>query len=188
MSSHHVVREKQEPALLILGLDDFDEEHLGQLLEWSPTVLVNETSAEKLHSLGIKFDVLLAQNKADFLQDNLRLVTVEEDALKTGLQFLISENYPAVNILTDKNSIDDFLVFADQITLVIFSQNQKMYPISSGFSKWKAAGETVFIAEIPTDLEQTGLEQISLNQYKTTTDGFFTLKFAQPFLFIAEEI
>ncbi|RYE01561.1 MAG: thiamine pyrophosphokinase, partial [Sphingobacteriaceae bacterium] len=144
MSSHHIVREKQEPALLILELDFFDEEHLGQLLEWSPTVLVNDDAAEKLHSLGIKFDVLLTQNKPVFLQDNLRIFLVKEDALKTGLQFLIDEKYPAVNIIAGKRSIHDFLVYADQITLVIFSNNQKIYPVKSGFSKWKAAGEMIY--------------------------------------------
>lgn len=188
MSSHHVVREKQEPALLILELDFFDEEHLGQLLEWSPTVLVNDSSAEKLHSLGIKFDVLLTETKNTFLQDNLRLIEVEEDALKTGLQFLIGEKYPAVNIITGKRSMADFLVYAGQITLAVFSNNQKIYPVSSGFSKWKAAEEMIYIDAIPADLEQSGLEQISKNQFKTKNDGFFTLKFAQPFLFIAEEI
>lgn len=188
MSSHHIVREKQEPALLILELDFFEEEHLGQLLEWSPTVLVTDNAAEKLHSLGIKFDVLLTQNEPAFLQDNLRIFSVEENALKTGLQFLINEKYPAINIIAGKRSIADFLVYADQITLVIFSNNQKIYPVSSGFSKWKAAGEMIYMDEIPADLEITGLEQINPNQFKTKLDGFFTLKFSQPFLFIAEEI
>lgn len=188
MSSHHVVREKQEPALLILDLTDFDEEHLGQLLEWSPTVLADEISAEKLHSLGIKCDVLLSQNENTFLQDNLRLVPVEHDALISGLQFLIDEKYPAVNIIAGKRSMDDFLIFADQITLVIFNQNHKIYPVNNGFSKWKAAGEIIYIDQIPADLEYSGLKQINPNQYKTITDGLFTLKFTQPFLFIAEEI
>lgn len=188
MSSHHVVREKQEPALLILELNLFDEDHLGQLLEWSPTVLVNDISAEKLYSLGIKFDVLLTQNEPAFLQDNLRVIPVAEDALETGLQFLIGEEYPAVNIIAGKRSMAGFLVFADQITLVIFSNDQKIYPVSSGFSKWKAVGETILIDEIPADLETIGLEKISQNQFKTKNDGFFTLKFTQPFLFIAEEI
>jgi len=183
MSSHHVVREKQEPALLILELDLFDEEHLGQLLEWSPTVLVNEVSAEKLHSLGIKFDVLLTQTEPAFLQDNLRIVPVEKDALETGLQFLIGEKYPAVNIIADKRSMAGFLVFADQITLVIFSNNQKIYPVGSGFNKWKATGEMILIDEIPADLEAIGLEKISPNQFKTKDDGFFMLKFAQPCFF-----
>ncbi len=188
MSSHHIVREKQEPALLILALEDFDEEHLGQLLEWSPTVLVNDTSAEKLQSLGIKFDVLLTGTENLPLQEHSRVIPIQENDLETGLQFLIGEKYPAVNIITGKRSIADFLVFADLITLVIFSNNQKIYPVSSGFSKWKAAGEMIVIEEIPVDLEQNGLEQINPNQFKTKADGFFTLNFAQPFLFIAEEI
>ena len=188
MSSHHIVREKQEPALLILELDWFDEEHLGQLLEWSPTVLVNDASAEKLQSLGIKFDVLLSETENLALQEHLRILPIEENALKTGLEFLINEKYPAVNIIADKRSMAGFLPYADQITLVIFSNQQKIYPVSSGFSKWKATGETIEILQIPSDLAQTGLGQISPNQFKTKSDGFFTLRFAQPFLFIAEEI
>ena len=188
MSSHHVVREKQEPALLILEMDLFEEEHLGQLLEWSPTVVVNNASAEKLQSLGIKFDVLLSETENLALQEHLRVVPIQENGLKTGLQFLIEEQYPAVNIIAGKRSITDFLPFANQITLVIFSSSQKIYPVSSGFSKWKAAGEIIEILQIPADFMQTGLKQINPNQFKTETDGFFTLKFAQAFLFIAEEI
>ena len=56
MSSHHVVREKQEPALLVLGLDGFDDELLGQLLEWSPTVITTQQIAERLNAYGIKID------------------------------------------------------------------------------------------------------------------------------------
>ncbi len=188
MSSHHIVREKQEPALIILDLTGFDEEHLGQLLEWSPTVLANNDSAEKLQSLGIKFDVLLSETENLALQEHLRIVPIQENALQTGLQFLIKEKYPAVNIIAGKRSIADFLPYADQITLVIFSHNQKIYPVSSGFSKWKAAGEMIEILRIPADFMQSGLEQISPNQFTTKTDGFFTLQFAQPFLFIVEEI
>jgi len=188
MSSHHIVREKQEPALLILELGLFEEEHLGQLLEWSPTVLVNDESAEKLQSLGVKFDVLITQTENTFLQENLRVILVEEGALQTGLQFLIHEKYPAVNIIAGKRSMQDFLPYADQITLVIFSNHQKIYPVNSGFSKWKAAGEIIEMIGTPADLEQSGLEQINQHQFKTLKDGFFTLQFAQLFLFIAEEI
>jgi len=54
MSSHHVVREKQEPALLVLGLGNFPDELLGQLLEWSPTVIATPQTAEELVVKGIK--------------------------------------------------------------------------------------------------------------------------------------
>jgi len=108
--------------------------------------------------------------------------------LQTGLQFLIHEKYPAVNIIAGKRSIEDFLPYADQITLVVFSNNQKIYPVSSGFSKWKAADEIIEIFQIPADLKQSGLKQLNGHRFKTTSDSFFTLKFAQQFLFISEEI
>jgi thiamine pyrophosphokinase len=59
MSSHHIVREKQEPALLVLGMDNFSDELLGQLLEWSPTVIATEIMAEKLNANGIKIDCVI---------------------------------------------------------------------------------------------------------------------------------
>jgi thiamine pyrophosphokinase len=190
MSSHHVVREKQEPALLILGMDLFDEEHLGQLLEWSPTVLVTDETLEKLDSFGIKFDVLITKNTSNqLLQNDVRLVHDHENLpVKTALQFLISNHYPAVNIITNEFLAADYLNFTSQINLVIYCGNQKIYAVNSGFSKWKAAGETISVYDLPADLEQSGLEQINPNQFKTKTDGFFTLKFNQRFLFIAEEI
>lgn len=188
MSSHHIVKEKQEPALLILDLADFDEEHLGQLLEWSPTILVNEESAEKLHSLGIKFDVLLTEASNSFLQDNLKVISVENNVLESAFGFLLAEGYPAVNLITGKRSMDDFRVYATQINLVIYSGNQKIYSVHSGFKKWKPAGEIITISNPPKDLQQNGLEKINDHQFKILDDGFFTLNFEQAFLFISEEI
>ncbi|HYG16495.1 MAG TPA: thiamine diphosphokinase, partial [Bacteroidia bacterium] len=40
MSSHHFVKEKQEPALIIANGEACSRELLGQLLEWQPTVMV----------------------------------------------------------------------------------------------------------------------------------------------------
>lgn len=150
--------------------------------------MANEISAEKLHSLGIKFDVLLSEKPSADLQDNLKVVPVENDALNKGLKFLIDEKYPAANIITDKNSIDSFLSFAEQITLAIYGKNRKIYPVRSGFEKWKPAGELIEIIGPSKDLEQKGLKQLNENQYQTIKDGFFRLKFSQPFLFISEEI
>lgn len=59
MSSHHIVREKQEPALFILDFDGFDEEYFGQLLEWSPTLVVSEDCYEKIARMGIKIDAVI---------------------------------------------------------------------------------------------------------------------------------
>ncbi len=58
MSSHHIVRENQEPMLFVAGYD-FSWKLLDELLEWSPLLIADEEAAEKLNSAGIKMDALL---------------------------------------------------------------------------------------------------------------------------------
>lgn len=60
MSSHHIVRDQQEPALLITHSTGVDQEILGSLLEWSPTILVVDNILDDVISWGIKIDVVLA--------------------------------------------------------------------------------------------------------------------------------
>ena len=60
MSSQRIVRAKQEPALLILSLNNFGDEELGQLLEWSPTLIATPAVAEQLVVYGIKVDLIIA--------------------------------------------------------------------------------------------------------------------------------
>ena len=59
MSSHHIVRDDQEPALIIANGAACSDEILGQLLEWSPLVVVLDSAMERVVNLGIKVDVLL---------------------------------------------------------------------------------------------------------------------------------
>ena len=108
MSSHHIVREKQEPALIIANGESCSFELLGQLLEWSPFVVVLDSAIHRVMSLGIKIDVLLG----DFDKD-LNLIEIKQnqypieiihtpDQDKTDLEkafdFLIERGFPAVNV------------------------------------------------------------------------------------------
>ena len=189
MSSHHVVREKQEPALLVLGLDGFDDELLGQLLEWSPSVITTQQTAETLNAYGIKIDWMITSGNDDDLQSDVKLMSPGDDNLTdAALKYLVSYEYPAVNIVTDELNLKDYEHFANQIDLVIFNNRHKIYPINPGFRKWKPGGEIIELLSPATLLEYSGLEQITDHQYKTTADGFFSLHFDEPFLFIAEEL
>jgi thiamine pyrophosphokinase len=188
MSSHHIVREKQEPALLVLGLDNFSDELLGQLLEWSPTVITTPQTAEKLVSYGIKIDWIITNGTEDVLQSDVKLMSCGNDNLTdAALEYLSDNEYQAVNIITDDLNIKDYEHFANQINLVIFNNRQKIYPVTPGFSKWKPAGEVIEIINPPDALDLTGLENIEGRKYKTTGDGFFSMHFDGPFLFIAED-
>jgi thiamine pyrophosphokinase len=59
MSSHHIVRENQEPALVIFDAHAIPFEKVQELLEWMPTIVVLHTQVEIVLSWGIKMDVVL---------------------------------------------------------------------------------------------------------------------------------
>jgi thiamine pyrophosphokinase len=189
MSSHHIVREKQEPALLIAGLDNFPDELLGQLLEWSPTVIVTAETAERVEAYGIKIDCLVADAMPEMQQSDIKLIpNGGDDPLTTALQYLAAQGYPAVNIVTDELLLDAYAPFVAQMDVVIFYKDKKVVSVHSGFSKWKPAGDRLEILTLSHNFLYTGLSPVADNVFETTQDGFFSLSFSDPYLFIAEHL
>ena len=118
MSSHHIVREKQEPALLVLGLHSFSFELLGQLLEWSPTVIAVPATAKVLHDNGIKIDWIIAESRYKPLQLDIKIMPAGNDSpVEAALKYLVTNSYPAVNVVTDELQLKDFFYFTDKIGL-----------------------------------------------------------------------
>jgi thiamine pyrophosphokinase len=71
MSSHHIVRDNQEPALL-LATGQYSEKHLGQLLEWSPVLGVMEHALPAVLSAGLKVDAVFCRPAlAEVLEESL---------------------------------------------------------------------------------------------------------------------
>ncbi len=189
MSSHHVVREKQEPALLVLGVDTFDEELLGQLLEWSPTVIATPQTAEKLDSLGIKIDWIITDDTSQVEQSDIKIMNSNGKSLPdAALGYLTGLEYPSVNIIADELTLDNYMPYADKINLVIFNRKKRIFPVAPGFSKWKPAGEAIAILSHVADLRSAGLKKIDKGCYETSYDGIFCLDFDAPFIFIAEDL
>lgn len=159
MSSHHIVKDKQEPALIIANGESCSAELLGQLLEWSPTVVVLDGAAHRVQELGIKMDVIIGDfdrispeelNKLSVEQDPLRIIHVEEQEstdLEKAIRFLIEEGYPAVNIVwatgrrTDHtlNNLMSLHRFAHQIDLVMYDDFSKIIPLTKPYEKWYPA-------------------------------------------------
>ena len=174
--------------MLVLGLDDFEDDLLGQLLEWSPTLMVTTDTAEQLNAFGIKFDVLVGDGGFG-LQEDIKYVSRKgEEVTEAALKYLTDNGYPAVNVVTDDLVLDDYLPYAGEINIVIFNAGKKIYPVTSGFTKWKPAGDVIELMSDVSDMAFTGLEPIGESRYQTTSDGFFTLQFNEPFIFIAEGI
>jgi thiamine pyrophosphokinase len=188
MSSHHIIREKQEPALLIMNMDEFNHENLGQLLEWSPTVIVNEPMFELVDSLGIKIDGVVTENSHYPAQPQTVIIHTEDDPLQDALKFLTGEQYPAVNIITNNFSAKDYGLYVDLIDIVILTPYQKIFPVKSGFSKWQVQGEEIEILLEANNLQVSGLRPITEHVFETEKEGFYTLSFDQSFTFIAESL
>lgn len=188
MSSHHIVREKQEPALLIMSLEGFDSEHLGQILEWSPTVMVHEDIYDLADSLALKVDAVISSNPDFNAQESTRIILTTDDSLEDAMKYLVGEKYPAVNIITQEFVLKDYALFVDDIDLVVFIAGQKIFPVRSGFSKWQPAGETVQVMHEVNHISTSGLIGADDHMFETEKDGFYSLTFDQPFVFISEKI
>lgn len=186
MSSHHIVKEKQEPALYIDELGNFNEELLGQLLEWSPTLLVNGESYDKIFSLGLKVDVLVNGNGQE-TQEDTKVIQGPVDALMVAINYLYEERYPAVNVIAKKFDLEKFAGFEDKINLVVFTERAKHYPIKSGFSVWKPAGSE-FLIHGNRYIEVTNLVQNEEEIFAVVKDGFVEFTFSGQPIFISEPI
>lgn len=189
MSSHHIVREKQEPALLILSLENFGDEELGQLLEWSPTLIATVPVAEQLVVYGIKVDVIIGNTADSFNQSDVKCIAFNGNQLEleAGLDYLLTQGYPAVNIIANRLEIDVFSDYINQINVVIFYKGKKIYAITSGFSKWRPEGEIVDVLTSNQQITTQNLAQIAPQKYQTKADGTTVFTFTGPRIFISEE-
>lgn len=154
MSSHHIVRDDQEPALIIANGAECSNELLGQLLEWSPIVIVLDSAMERVVNLGIKVDVLLGDFDHGFnpevykdKQFPLEIVhTPNQDKtdLEKAFDYLIKKGHKAVNVIwaTGKRAdhtitnITNIVSYRNKLKIVILDDHSKVFLLPNKFEKW----------------------------------------------------
>ena len=166
MSSHHIVRDDQEPALIIANGAACNDELLGQLLEWSPIVIVLDSAIERVMQLNIKVDVLLGDFDNDLnveiywqQQDHLEIVYAP-DQNKTDLEkafdYLIERKIPAVNVIwaTGKradhtiSNITNIVRYKDLLKIVILDDHSKIFQLNGNFQKWYPAATIISLIPV----------------------------------------
>ena len=187
MSSHHIVRENQEPALLIQDFQALNSEYLGQILEWSPTILSDDNNADFLISEGIKIDILFTEEERYFPQEDTKIIFIQQNYLHDAINYLIAHNYKAVNILVDR--IDEQLQqYADKINIVLFCQGVRYVFVRSFFEKWKPKDNIVYISESKIKSFQ-GIQYVCSGVFQVEQDGFVRVEFnTEDFVLLGEEI
>ena len=166
MSSHHIVRDDQEPALIIANGAECHLELLGQLLEWSPIVIVLDSAMDRVLDLNIKVDVLLGDFDRDFnpnyykdKQYPLEIVhTPNQDKtdLEKAFDYLIQRKIPAVNVVwaTGKRAdhtitnITSIVQYRGKLKIVILDDHSKIFLLPKRFEKWYTANTPISLIPI----------------------------------------
>lgn len=154
MSSHHIVRDDQEPALIIANGEACSMELLNQLLEWSPLVIILDSAMDRVAPLGIKVDVLLGDFDRGFdpvihkdYQYPLEIVHTpdqEKTDLEKAFDYLVERRIPAVNVVwaTGKRAdhtlanVTSIVRFKDRLKIVILDDYSKIFRLPEKFEKW----------------------------------------------------
>jgi thiamine pyrophosphokinase len=166
MSSHHIIRDAQEPALIIANGEACSFELLGELLEWSPLVIVLDSAINRVLELGIKIDVLLGDFDRDFDAEKIRQqqypieIVHTPDQNKTDLEkafdYLIDRNFPAVNVIWATGRRADHTItnitsvvrYREQLKIVILDDYSKVFLLPQNYEKWYPAGTPISLIPI----------------------------------------
>ena len=190
MSSHHFVKEGQEPALFILEAISF---HLIEpLLEWVPLIIVSDSAVEEVLQWGIKIDVVLQHtqplDKLEGLvkdQFPLQILPCEKDnMIIQGLEFLGQDLFTAVNIIG--NRADEIVKSVEEwgssLQVGIYSENEKWSYVTSGrFEKWMPAGATVLIKHSLASSLQTENIIKEKENWRISSGGIMKVQSTDPF-------
>jgi thiamine pyrophosphokinase len=192
MSSHHIVRDDQEPALIIANGASCNPELLGQLLEWSPLVIVLDSAMVRVMELDIKVDVLLGDFDRGFDPEIYKIsqypleIVHTPDQNKTDLEkafdYLINRKIPAVNVVWATGKRADHTItnltnipkYRNLLKIVILDDHSKVFLLPRKFEKWYTAQTPISLIPIG---QVTGIHSDNLFyplQNDTLTIGYRT--------------
>jgi thiamine pyrophosphokinase len=158
MSSHHIIRDNQEPALILI--EPLPWEQLSALLEWSPSIYVHTDLVEWIESMRIKVDVFFGNisKKTEILermayQQPIAFIECEKSEwpslipqIKNGT-IHVSVNWENISVPKDK-------------TIIFFSPIEKTYLVQKTWQKWLNKNDSIKIVQ----------GESSLLENLTTTD------------------
>ena len=184
MSSHHFVKEGQEPALIIEDIGQ--AEHVQTLLEWSPQVIVFESGLARVQLLGIKADlVFVTPESLERVRKELvyqmpieLLASPEEKMLGDAFELLIRnrQRHVFVSVNHLKNHFEVAQPYLTRLEITFLDKNAKWSSVSSGrIAKWWPAGSSLFI-EAPSGFRLEGpAKKTSQKTVQVTSDSFLAI-------------
>ncbi len=149
MSSHHIVRDQQEPALILAEVDTFPFDLLGQLLEWAPYTVCGDAALDQALKYEINLDVVFSDrlNVAEQLAHfpGVEIVRPNENWIEEAVLLLASKGHRAVNVIVGSGFSDiTFMERMNEYLLCDFiTPSSKQIYVAKEFSKWLTAGTVI---------------------------------------------
>jgi thiamine pyrophosphokinase len=165
VSSHHFVRELQEPTLVVANGDACSHVLLTALLEWCPFVLALDGAYDRLKALNITVDAVLgdfdsshtisAKHSSKPPEPGRPEIIFRPDPHKTdlqkGLELLIERGHPSANIVWAAGGRSDHYLahfsvlaeYGERITLNMIDDRCRSFLLPRFFRKWYAPGTTL---------------------------------------------
>lgn len=168
MSSHHIVRENQEPALIIANGEACGTELLGQLLEWAPYVVVLDGAVHRVLGLGIKVDALLGDFDGEFNpalihrhQPDVEIVYTPDQNkpdLEKAFDFILQRGHRAANVVWATGRRADHTItnltslvsYRDRLAITLLDDHSRVFLLPRTFEKWYPAGTPLSLIPVGT--------------------------------------
>lgn len=149
MSSHHIVREAQEPALWIVHATSADVEAIGQLLEWSPYTMLSSDFIPFAVGVGFKIDCIVCKEDERSIlwpmiahMEPLNWCTIpvhSSNPIEQVVEHLHGKGQKALHVFigdfnTFLNSLDRYaLLYSNAMQVHFFGTNYKATRMQKGF-------------------------------------------------------
>jgi hypothetical protein len=194
MSSHHFVKEGQEPALLIASPVSF--ESAKGLLEWVPLIMVTSPALEAVLTWGIKIDVVISQPETvssiqEIIGDAFPFEIVTCDPGEDLIACALRHKNLEVNIITDDavNLLPAIGGFLDSVHVVLFEGHSKWTFHTKYFKKWVPAGSVLYLYATCKD-QQFSVAGAILEgtDYRAERDGNVQFESEFPFWVVEQQI
>ncbi len=168
MSSHHIVRENQEPALLLAGTRGVPMAVIGELLEWSPQIWVYETALTEVLQWDIKIDVVITTETSrnqwiTALQHQapVKIITHSPDEPPWPTVFFMLRSLKQSNINLVGVNPEQTGVIPEGINVCCICDGMRWVYVRSGiYEKWMPAGKRLqYVGEqvVATGVAPSGL-------------------------------
>jgi hypothetical protein len=190
MSSHHFVKEGQEPALILTT--GFSMDDIGPLLEWAPVVLAFPNAIQSVVLNGIHVDQVvlsLEESEAIYSERSFPVMVLPgptvtlETRIQRAIDFLSDKGATNVNLWVDNMSEINSLITGIRATNINFGIIERAFSwsiIKNGkFRKWLPASSVVFYNGKHGPAIQNGT--LSDGVITVTDDGFLTIRSDESF-------